>query len=195
MGDLDNLTPLRARRLGGPYTQEERAEKQTRFIEVYRQCGNIKYSCQMAGISREMFYQWKKNNKTFQRLVEEAEPEVDDTVEYAAFEEGVIGVEEPVVSSGKVMYVDEEVLNEDGTPQLDSEGKPVTKRKMLTIRRRNPTVLITLLKARLPQKYREKQQVEHSGSVDVAGAKETLFSKLSGAVRTQDGTSQESPTK
>jgi hypothetical protein len=46
------------------------------------------------------------------------------------------------------------------------------------IRKYSPQLLITLLKARMPEKYRERTQVEHTGSIDVAGAKELLEKKL-----------------
>jgi hypothetical protein len=177
----DNLTPPRAhKKLGGAYSPDERMEKQARFLMVYRECGNVKYSCEMAGISRETFYQWKRQYKTFQKLLEEVEPDVDDTVEYAAYEEGVLGVIEPVVSMGQPVYEYVPDLDEEGNPQYDSKGKPLMKRgKMLTVRKRNATVLITLLKARLPHKYREKQQIEHSGSLEVLnGARNALLSDL-----------------
>ena len=166
--DSDNLTTPRAhKRLGGALTQEKRAEAQAAFLEAFKQSGNVRYSCQVAGISRETFYQWKKHNKTFSQAVTEAEPEVDDVVEWAAFEEGVIGVEEPVVSMGKPVYESEPMLDDKGKPRFDSKGRPMMQQgKMLTIRRRNPTVLITLLKARMPHKYRDQSA---ASAVTVSG--------------------------
>lgn len=165
---IDNLTSPRAhKRLGGALTPQERAEAQSRFLEAYKQSGNVRYSCEMAGISRETFYQWKKRNKTFEQTLNDAEPEVDDVVEWAAFEEGVIGIEEPVVSMGKPVYDSVPMLDEEGNPCIDSKGRPMMQQgKMLTIRRRNPTVLITLLKARMPQKYRESSA---ASAVTVSG--------------------------
>jgi hypothetical protein len=41
-------------------------------------------------------------------------------------------------------------------------------------------------KARMPE-YRDKQQVEHSGNIDITGAKDSLLNKLAQATRSQDG--------
>lgn len=43
-------------------------------------------------------------------------------------------------------------------------------------------LLTTLLKARRPDKYRERSQVEHAGSIDLSGEREKLSKKLARAL-------------
>lgn len=51
-----------------------------------------------------------------------------------------------------------------------------------------------LLKARRPEKYRERSSVEHSGQVDLSGAREKLAAKLNALAsrRGEGGTASES---
>lgn len=153
----NNSTRPRARSLGGPLTPEQRAKKQAIFLAAYSEIGIIKAACRVAKINRSTYYDWKANDPEFASKLPEAEEDANDTLEYAAYEQAVLGTEEPVASGGKVMYVDG---------------------KMLMARRYSPQLLITLLKARMPAKYKDKSQVEHSGSIDITGARDRLLEKL-----------------
>lgn len=56
--------------------------------------------------------------------------------------------------------------------------------------KKSDALLVTLLKAKDPKKYRENTSVEHSGKVDVSGATERLRAKLEKALA-DEGSSAE----
>ena len=175
--DIDNIDTSNARYK--PLTPEQRARKQARFLAKYRRSGNIKFSCSYAGISRQTFYDWQKNDDAFKAQLADAEPDVNDTLDEAAYERGVEGVPSYVVSNGHMVYEEIPMLDQGGKPKLDKYDKQIFLRgKPLVERKYSDTLLVTLLKARMPEKYKDKQQVEVTGSVDVAGFKELLMQRL-----------------
>ena len=125
----------------------KRQKKQQKFLKAYGECGVIKYACKLAGINRSTYYEWAKSDPVFAEQLAEVEKDADDTLEYAAYVQSVLGTEEYVVSAGKQVF--------------DENGKP------LTVRKYSPNLLITLLKARLPHKYKDKQQVDLSGNLNI----------------------------
>ena len=160
--NIDNLDTSNARYK--PLTPEQRARKQARFLARYRKSGNVKFSCSYAGISRQTFYNWRDTDDTFKAQLADAEPDVDDTLNYAAYERGVEGVPSYVVSNGHMVYEEIPVMNPDGTPKLNKQGGQVYLRgKPLVERKYSDTLLVTLLKARMPEKYRERSAIEHTG--------------------------------
>ncbi len=141
---------------------EQKRKRQARFLKAFRESGNIKHSCKVAGINRSTYYDWKATDALFQAELAEAEKEANDTLEYAAYERAVKGVESYVVSMGKIVYEEIPVLDADGNPKLDKRGNPIVKRgKAIKERKYSDSLLITLLKARMPEKYKERH--EHTG--------------------------------
>jgi hypothetical protein len=189
----NTATPLRARGKPIPFKAEQRREAQARFLDAYRESANVKYSCEVTDINRATFYRWKAKDKVFAALLADAEPDASDTLEYAAYERGVKGVESYVVSQGHMVYEEIPVLKDDGTPKLDAQGKQVMLRgKPLTERKYSDTLLITLLKARLPGKYKDKQQIDLFAQITTLAetAKQELLADLAQAMTDED---QESP--
>ncbi len=137
--NVDTSTRSHARK-SAPLTLNQRKEKQQLFLELYRQCANIKASCEAAGIDRTTFYNWKNDDSVFAAQVAEAENDANDTAERALYDRAVLGVEEYVVSNRQVVY---------------HQGQPLTHRVY------SDRLLEVLLKARMPDKYKEKQQIEH----------------------------------
>ena len=165
MVDTGNTaTPVHAQAKPIPLTSEQRKVAQALFLEAYRESANVKYSCQVAHINRVTFYRWKANDKAFAALLAEAEPDACDTLEYAAYERAVKGIESYVVSQGKLVY--------------DPDGKPLVERKY------SDTLLITLLKARIPEKYRDKQQIDLNAQITTLAdtAKAELLADLEQAI-------------
>jgi hypothetical protein len=156
--------PTRSTRKSGPLTPEQRVLKQSRFLKAYRESGNVKYSCKSAGINRSTYYEWRDHDEAFKVQLPDANEDANDTLEYAAYDRAVRGVESYVVSMGRVVYEDILDLNEDGSQKLNKHGEPLTKRgKPIIERKYSDSLLVTLLKARMPEKYKDKQHVEHSG--------------------------------
>lgn len=156
--NLDSFT-----RKPGPLSPEQKLKRQIRFIKVFRETANIKYSCQKAGISRQTYYEWQEHDPIFAAHLVTAGEEANDALEQAAHDRAVNGVPSYVVSQGRIVYEDIPVLEKDGTPKLDVHGKQVYLHgKPLIERKYSDTLLVTLLKARMPQKY-NRQQLEVSG--------------------------------
>lgn len=162
--DSTTTSPLRARRKPIPLTPEKRREKQQIFLDAYGECGVIKYACRVAQINRSTVRYWLEHDKDFKDVFPDSKEDACDTLEFAAYTQAVEGTEEPAVSMGKLVYEEELVLDENGEQVYDSKGRPVTRRgNLVTIKKYSPQLLITLLKANMPEKYRERTQVEHSG--------------------------------
>jgi hypothetical protein len=124
------------------------------FLEVLAASGNVSMAIAAAKISRRIVYDLRNNDETFARAWSDAEDIAADRLETEAWRRAVDGVEEPVISLGKV------VQTEDGTP--------------LVIRRYSDNLLLALLRAHRPEKYRDRSSVE----VDVS---DRLWERLEAA--------------
>lgn len=155
--ETDNADTSNAR-VGGPLSPAERERKQKRFLSVYRKTANIKRSCAYAGIHRSTFYDWRDHDDAFKAQLPDAEADANDTLEGAVHDRAVNGVPSYVVSQGKLVY--------------GPNKKPLIELKY------SDSLAVVLLKARMPEKYKDKQSVEVSGAVDVAGFKELLMQRL-----------------
>jgi hypothetical protein len=109
---------------------------QEKFIEAYRQTGNISHAARTAMVDRTTVLHLRDRNKTFKACMEEAKAEALENLEYEAWRRAHNGVEKPVFYKGKVC----------GSIQEYSD-----------------TLMIVLLKGNAPDKYRENSKVEHSG--------------------------------
>jgi hypothetical protein len=138
---IDKLTLRRARvRTRGQHlTAKQRIEAQEAFLASYNQGHSITKSCKAAGVSRETLYTWKEHDEPFMLRFNQAKEEGDDVIRDEIYRRGVEGWEEPVY-------------------QL--------KVRVGTVRRYSDQLLERLAKARMPE-YRDKQQVEISGQLDI----------------------------
>lgn len=165
MREQDNSTPLtRKRRPGQHMSKEERVRVQEIFLQAFSMTANVRAACMKAGISRNTVYEWAEHDESFSLLYKQAELDANDLIRGELFRRAVQGYEKPVVSMGRQVFVREEV-----------NGKTIEKPLMEKVY--SDSLLSLLAKARMPE-FRDKQQVEHSGSIDVGGAKELLLQKL-----------------
>jgi hypothetical protein len=113
-----------------------------RFIEALRNSGNVRASCQAAGITRRAVYKVRERSEEFARQWDEALEEAIDSLEAAAWRRARDGVtrHEPIMYQGQ--KVSEKVITEY-----------------------SDALMTLLLKAHRPEKFRER--VEHSGKVEV----------------------------
>lgn len=161
-------TTLNTHKAPVPLTQKQREAKQQKFLNVYSEVGVVKYACKAAGINRSTYKYWRDHDEAFRTRLLEAKEEANDTLEHAAYEQAVTGIYEPIVSMGQPVYEQIPVLDKNGEPELDSRGRPKMKRgKMLMKRVLAPSLLQTLLKANMPEKYKDKQHLEHSGALTI----------------------------
>lgn len=148
--DTNTPTSTRAmRRQGQRLNKQERDAIQEKFLEVLSRTANIRAACLATGIDRSTVYYWQEHHPDFSIRFHQANTEANDLLLAAAWERGVRGVEKPVVSMGRQVFVKEKV-----------NGKEVEKPLMERVY--SDSLLSLLMKARMPE-FREKQQVEHSG--------------------------------
>ncbi len=158
--DLDSLDSSNARYK--PLTPAQRLSKQRKFLTAYSRVGIVKVACKAAGISRQTYYAWRDKDAAFKTQLPDVEQDANEALESAAYDRAVQGVPSFVVSMGRMVYEEIPVLNKDGTPKLDHEGKQIMLRgKPLIERKYSDSLLTTLLKARMPEKYKER--LEHTG--------------------------------
>lgn len=126
-----------------------------RFIQALRNSGNVRASCQAAGIDRSTVYKAREKSKEFAEAWDEALEEAVDTLEAAAWTRARDGVtrREPVMYKGE--KVGEKVITEYSD-------------QLMTL----------LLKAHRPDKYRERVDMKHSGKVEVEGLKEIALAQI-----------------
>lgn len=118
-----------------------RGNWQPKFLEHYAKCGNVTVAAAACGIARETVYTAKLRSKRFAQQVAAAAQESLERLEAEALRRAQIGTDEPVWMK-------------------DENGKPV---KVDVVKKYSDTLLIFLLKALNPQKYRETVRQELSG--------------------------------
>ena len=107
-----------------------------KFLDHYRECGNMKLACELIGINRRMIFRWKEHDEAFLLAFNEANIEALESLEAEAWRRAVKGVEHE-------------------TPLLH-KGEVVTK---IVETKYSDRLLELLLKARAPEKYRERLDV------------------------------------
>jgi hypothetical protein len=116
-------------------------ERRQRFLKALAETGIVSVAVEIAGTSRTRVYELRKRDASFASAWEEAEEHAADALEVEAWRRAVEGVPEPLVSSGKVVR--------------DDDGQP------LAIRRYSDNLLLALLKARRPERFKDRAVVEH----------------------------------
>jgi hypothetical protein len=112
-------------------------------------------------------YELRKRNLSFAAGWEEAEERAADALEAEAWRRAVVGVQEPLVSGGKVVR--------------DDDGQPIA------IRRYSDALMIALLKARRPERFKDRAVVEHDVTDNLvdrldAGRRRALAASTGGTV-------------
>jgi hypothetical protein len=109
------------------------------FLTALAGGASITRSCEAANIGRSTAYEWKMADPAFAAAWDDALEAGIDLLEEEARRRAVHGVERPVVAMGKI------ARNDDGS--------------VLTIREYSDTLLALMLKAKKPQEYRERLDV------------------------------------
>ena len=110
------------------------------FLEDFAQTGIITESCENVGMKRRAtVYDWQEQDDEFAAAFREAEIKATEVLETEARRRAINGTEKPVYQGGQLVgYITE----------------------------KSDTLLIFMLKARAPEKYRERHDFKHSGKVD-----------------------------
>src|SRR5205809_104871 len=109
--------------------------RQQRFLTTLAATGNVSVAVALAGTSRTRVYQLRRADAAFAERWEEAEQIAADRLEQEAWRRAVEGVQEPLVSAGKIVR--------------DDDGQPIA------IRRYSDQLLVALLRAHRPARFRD----------------------------------------
>ena len=110
------------------------------FLKVLAECGNVSMAASQSGLNRSHAYELRERDEQFAREWDEAMDKAIDTLEAEAWRRARDGVPE-FVTTGKGLV-------------LDKAGQPVTQNRY------SDTLLITLLKAHRPERYRDRSSVD-----------------------------------
>lgn len=121
-------------------------KKRAAFLAELAQRGNVSDACAAADIGRTTVYDWRADDATFAADWDAALDQAADTMEREAFRRAVDGVDEPVYGS---------------------LGQGLGSGEVGRIRKYSDTLLIFLLKAARPEKFRERTEQQHTGAVNV----------------------------
>lgn len=131
-----------------------RKSKQGAFIELLRNNGgHVSDAAKAIGVVRSTVYLWRDKNEGFAATWDDAVEEGTDRLEQEAFRRAHDGTVEPVYYQGKLVKEHE----------LDETGAPTGRTVNAGVRKYSDTLMIFLLKARRPEKYRERSNVELTG--------------------------------
>jgi hypothetical protein len=127
--------------------------RQERFLKSLADTGNVTAAVAVAGTSRTRVYELRRADLVFAAAWDEAEEIAADALEAEARRRAVEGVQEPLVSAGRLIR--------------DDDGQPIA------VRRYSDNLLLALLKAHRPPR-REKpvrfQLPVLQSAADAAGA-------------------------
>lgn len=128
-----------------------------KIIEQYA-TGNhtIQAICQAAGIHRETFYLWKKNNKSFATKLEQAHL----LRMYAIGDLALSGLALLVQKHEYEEITTEYTEGKDGKPKVKSQRK--TKKIIMP----NPAMITLVLTNRMPEDWKQRQTIAHTGVDD-----------------------------
>lgn len=121
-------------------------KKRARFLEALAERGNVSDACAAAKLPRSSAYDWRAADAAFAAAWDLALDEAADRMEAEAHRRAMEGVEEPVFGS---------LGHQMGTGEV---GR---------ITKYSDTLLIFLLKAARPEKFRERVEQKHTGAVQV----------------------------
>jgi hypothetical protein len=110
------------------------------FLEHFAELGNLTVAARATGVSRSAVYKWKDTDEAFAAALAEADAQATEVLEAEARRRAVEG-------------------NPHTKSWYDRGGLLVAQETEITF---SDTLLIFLLKARDPRKYRERVQLQHA---------------------------------
>ncbi len=166
---------------------EERKLAKVAFLASLQVDPTISPACEVAQISRDTAYRWREQDGAFSKAWDTAVERTRDVARSSIYRRGILGWDEPLVSMGQPVYLEEPVLDEDGRPKLNRDGGVLTTNKLLTVHRWSDTLAVTYAKANLPE-YKEKPQVNINAQLtDLAEqAKAELLADLAASLGHED---------
>jgi hypothetical protein len=123
---------VRAARLSVGTPRDTTTRARSRFLDTYAKSGNVSWAAKQAGIDRHTVYVWQEQDDTFAQAFREADLKATEALEREAWRRASEGIQEPVFQHGKLVG---------------------------TIQRYSDNLLMFLLRARAPERYRDRVDV------------------------------------
>lgn len=120
------------------YKPEDMEVVMAMFLEAYAACGSISHAAKIVGITPSSVYYRRKNDPAFKAAFESAQEMATHRMEDEAYRRAVFGVEKTKYHQGIPVGVEREYSD---------------------------SLLQMLLKANDPDKYKERQKIEHEGEI------------------------------
>jgi hypothetical protein len=133
------------------------ATRSAAFLAGYRQTGSVTRAAELARVDRSQHYLWMQA-PDYAEQFQRAQAEVAQAIEDEVIRRAVQGIEEPVVYQGELCY--QQTYNPK-TKETRRSNKP------LTITKYSDSLLQFLCRGFNPHKYRDRQQVEVTGSLEL----------------------------
>ncbi len=125
--------------------------RERKFLHALKVGATVSLSAERAGVSTSTVYNWRTADPEFHKAWDLAVEAGTDRLEDEAFRRALEGVAKPIFYQGKqVAYV----------------------------RDYSDSLLVLMLKARRPEKFKERAAEPKDSKVDVHGARDTLIGKL-----------------
>lgn len=125
--------------------------RQRAFLEAFAVMGIISYAAERAGIHRQTVYDWLRVDPDFQKAYQHALEQANDLLERELFRRAVSGVVEPVYQGG---------------------------RKVGSVRKYSDRLLELTLKARRPERFRERVDVSARVKAETAVSADDVVATL-----------------
>ena len=129
------------------------------FLAALAEVPVVVHACKAAGVNRTTAWRAREADPEFAKAWDEAMEEGIDRAEQEAFRRAVVGYEEPVVHHGRLSYLYERYVDDDGKeqyrPVLDANGQPVP----LTVRKHSDALLALILRGRRKAVYAERKEL------------------------------------
>lgn len=137
--------PVKKARTG---TALGKRRRQDQFLTAFRVSGSVREAAKSAGICAYTHYSWLANDPEYRLRYAEATQDAAAHLEEEAWRRAVEGERKLILYRGKPVFVTDETTGE---------------RVPLYEINRSDHLLMFLLKGLVPQRYRERQSIEHSG--------------------------------
>ena len=174
-------------RAGETMNATQRKEAKASFLLSLRTDPNVSLACDVAEISRETAYAWRKSDQAFALSWDNALERCRDTARSSIYQRGIYGWDEPALSQGQLVYTTEPVLDDAGK-QTFEKGKPVYRRgEVVMVHKWSDSLAAAYAKANLPE-YKDKPQVNINAQLaDLAEqAKQALLADLAAQIANED---------
>lgn len=130
--------------------------KQAAFLTAYALSANLSRAARDAGITRDLHYQWMREDPFYPELFEQCKREAAQSLEDEAVRRGKEGIERPVIYQGKMCFQEVE--------HVDPETGEVTIRNVPLIEREYSDALLKMVLTKFDPSYRDKSAVELTGA-------------------------------